>query len=140
MIQVTLTLNIGLYIFYVFIHWEMNHHGTGPQAGRSDFHRSGATDAELMSAGAGPGRTGFVFVVQHHVSGLARTAAATVFHTGHCGAGLPDMAGARPSAIFTHLGRQDGSGRHPRREWLDDYGLGRDNDSVLVNDSRLASL
>ena len=92
-----------------------------------------------MSVGAGPGRTGFVFVVQHHVSGLARTTAAAVLRAGRRSAGLPDLARARQSTIFTHLGSQDGSGRHSGSKWIDDYGLGRDNDSVLVNECRLAS-
>ena len=72
-----------------------------------------------MSAGVGPGRTGSDPVIQRYVSDLTRTAAAAVL-----GTGLPDGARARSYAKLAHLGSQDGSGRHPGGEWLDDCGLG----------------
>ena len=136
----TLTLQSGgLYIDCIFIDEEKDHHGIGPQAGWLGFHRRGSADTELMSAGACPGRTGLIFVAERLVSGLARTAAAAVLHAGRCGAGLPDMDRVGPSAIFADLGSQDGSGPQPGSEWLDDYGLDRPNDSVLVTDCRLVS-
>ena len=54
-----------------YINAEIDHYGIGPQAGWLGLHHCSSADAELMSADAGPGRTGLIFDAERLVPGLA---------------------------------------------------------------------
>ncbi len=116
-----------------YINAEIDHYGIGPQAGWLGLHYCGSADAELMSAHAGPGRTGFIFDSERLVPGLARTATASIFYRGCCVTRVSNMDSPPPSAVLAHMGSQDDSGHQRGGEWLDHSGLDCDHDPLLVN-------